>query len=507
MSAETAAATAAETAVKAGAAFDDRRRRRNLAELSRLVHAGGAERRRDRLVTVASAGLVTMLLAAVDLLGPWLDTAPGWGGSCRPAHGGACVTVRATSTESLVSYVREPGTRVGVVLAAVLLAVPFAVLGVQVLRLGTAARERRLAALSVAGATRADLRRMVARAAARPALLGAVAGLHAVVVLWLALGVLPPPGARLLPAPTWPVLVTWPCLALVVVAAAAGSAASAASATTARGGNPVGESRRVVRPLGPWSRLMPVVFLVAVLAGLVDLVARGPGLLALALPVSVIGAAVSLGPWLVLLAGHRYGRSRSVVTVLAGRRLVADPRTPGRVAGVLFAVGLAVGIAVTWAGVTMDEFRGSGRGFDDLGYYLGGDGLALAAIGFAGTVAAASLVVGANESVLDARRPTAALVAMGARPSELQAVLHRQLWATAWVPSVAGAVLGWLLWFGLVAGTVVANGLASGIGGFVSLPIAVGITALTARLGVAIAVRLVRGTLHEAVDPANLRTA
>ena len=402
----------------------------------------------------------------------------------------------------LASYVSNPGTRVGVVLAAVLLGVPLAVFGVQVLRLGTATRERRLAALSVAGATRSDLGRLAAAAAARPAGVGAIAGLPALLLLWLALGVLPPPGARLLPAPTWTVLLCWPPVALAVVVAAAWSASAVAVPAQ---DNPVGRSRRVVRPLGVTARVMPVVFLLAVAGGAVGLTGSSPHVVVLTLPLTLTGAAVSLGPWLVLLIGRWLGRSRTVVTVLAGRRLVADARTPGRVAGVLLAVGLAVGIAAAGAGTVVDDFRVDTQYGGGLGYYLGGYALALAAIGFASTVAAASLVVGATETVLDARRPTAALVAMGVRPAELTAVLRRQLWAVAGVPSLLGALVGWLLWSGPVM--VAVGEPHRGIGVAVALPVALGICALTALLGSGIAARLLRGPLRAATDPSNLRTA
>jgi hypothetical protein len=62
--------------------------------------------------------------------------------------------------ESLFSLVAESGLRGGTTLATVLLAVPPLLLLYQAVRLGTAARERRLAGLRLAGATPGQVRRL-----------------------------------------------------------------------------------------------------------------------------------------------------------------------------------------------------------------------------------------------------------------------------------------------------------------------------------------------------------
>ena len=61
--------------------------------------------------------------------------------------------------QDLIGPIADPGTRGGAVLGAALLAVPLLMLLDQAVRLGSSDRDRRYAALGVAGATRADLRR------------------------------------------------------------------------------------------------------------------------------------------------------------------------------------------------------------------------------------------------------------------------------------------------------------------------------------------------------------
>jgi hypothetical protein len=241
-----------------------------------------------------------------------------------------------------------------------------------------------------------------------------------------------------------------------------------------------------------------------VVAGFVDLSAGLGGWLVLAEPLALVGAAVSLGPWLVLLTGRRAGRSRRVTTMLAGRRLVADPRTPGRVAGVLLAVGLATGVALAGIGSTVDQFGGRDTYGGGIWFYLGGYLLALAGIGFAGAVGAASLLVGATESVLDARRPTASLAALGADRTVIRGVLSRQLRVVALVPSVLGAVAGWLLWGGAL---IAVDSGRTRVATLVALPCAVLLAVSSARAGVWVAEKMVRTPLDEAMDPLNLRTA
>ena len=106
------------------------------------------------------------LLAALAVL-----TAPD--GVHRQYLGNGVVrTVDIPRSERLAPFLADPQLRPGAGLGAVLLVVPFSLLGWQALRTGTAARERRLAALSLAGATRAQLRRLAHLEGMRAAVIG-----------------------------------------------------------------------------------------------------------------------------------------------------------------------------------------------------------------------------------------------------------------------------------------------------------------------------------------------
>lgn len=188
---------------------------------------------------------------------------------------------------------------------------------------------------------------------------------------------------------------------------------------------------------------------------------------------------------------------------IAGRRLLADPRTLGRVAGVLLAIGLATGMAVGGIGVMLDDFvLRDGQYGDDLLFYVGGYLVALAGICLALIVASLSLVVGANEQILDSRRPTAVLVALGASTDDVAQVLHRQLTAAATAPATSGAVLGWALWTLLTS-------FGNGALGFslAALPVAVLVAGGAAVLGARLAARLLRSSLAEAASVESLRAA
>jgi len=64
----------------------------------------------------------------------------------------------AADRSDLANYVTEGGLRAGVVIATLLLTVPVFALTVQALRIGSVARDRRMASLRLAGATPRDVR-------------------------------------------------------------------------------------------------------------------------------------------------------------------------------------------------------------------------------------------------------------------------------------------------------------------------------------------------------------
>lgn len=466
------------------------------------VRSDPAEARRTRLLTGAVAGAGAFLIGAAAIAAVRGDS-DGYTGYAG-ADGELVPRPGIGDLAGLAPYVSQAGLRPGVVLGAVLLVVPFAALAVQVVRLGSAARERRLSAIRLAGATAADLRRIAAAEGARPGLRGALLAGPAYLLLWLLLGVLTPAGSRLLPPPGPVVPVAWAVLVPVLTGTLALAAMRAVRAARV---DPLGGSRRVVRPLTRAGLVLPALLGGAVLAvvGWIllprdDSVPRWVFWL---LPGLLVAAAVCAGPALVTLAGRLHARRGRVDSVLAGRRLLADPRTPGRVAGVLLAVGLATGIAVGGIGTLLDQFVVEGGSYGgDLMFYLGGYLAALAGIGFALVVAALSLTVGAAEQLLDARRPTAVLIALGMTPAEVTVLLRRQLAAAAVAPALVGSAVGWLLWWALTA-----QGGGALAFTFGALPAALLLAGVAASLGARLVARLLRAPLAEACSVESLRAA
>src|SRR5204862_6188997 len=104
------------------------------------------------------------------------------------------------------------------------------------------------------------------------------------------------------------------------------------------------------------------------------------------------GAGADGGPWLVLTIGRIAVGRDDLVTAMAGHRLVDDVRTPGRVAAVMFTVGVAFGLIAQFTSSVLD-----GADRHDVAFYLGGVGAAAVGTLLAALVATFSLVVGATE--------------------------------------------------------------------------------------------------------------
>jgi len=180
------------------------------------------------------------------------------------------------------------------------------------------------------------------------------------------------------------------------------------------------------------------------------------------------------------------------VSSMAAGRLLADTRAPGRVAGALFAVGIAFGfIGAQTTALLADQYA-----IDDLLFYLGGLGLAGLGACLACGVAVSSLVVAATEQVLDGRRGIAVLVALAASPSLVVRVVRRQLVLVAVPPVVLAAFLTW--WW--------PHGTALDIGtNAVALPVTLAVAGGVAWLASLVAARFVRPAVVEAAQPENLR--
>ena len=217
--------------------------------------------------------------------------------------------------------------------------------------------------------------------------------------------------------------------------------------------------------------------------------------------VGLLLAAFAGGPRLVLGCARVLAGRSGAEPMLASRRLRADPRSAGRVAGVLFVCGVALAIQ----GVLVVEQLATEGFDDDAGFYLTGFAMAALAVLVSAGVALLTLLVGAADGLLDARRPLAALAAQGVDEQLLVRVLARQLSTTAVPAAVAGALVGGpamaLLFIGL--GDASATGLEALAGAAVIALLAGLVLAVTAR----IAARLLRPLIRSAIDPENLRAA
>lgn len=389
----------------------------------------------------------------------------------------------------------QAGLRPGVVTALILMVVPVLVFLGMCARISAAQRDRRLAAVRLAGADPGQVRLLAAVDTAGPAALGAFAGLVAFAVGKALLessyqrtdAVLG--AARALPTdvPLPPVRTL-----LVLLLVPALSAASAVLALRQVQTTPLGVSRRI-RP-APRAAGFPVLMVGALL------VASAPLLGNVLLPPLALGTAllmiglVASSSWLTARTGALAAlRARRPALLLAGRRLQADPHAQGRaLAGVLLAVLVASAAAVLRA----TTLRAVGEA--DGGFYRSAYDLVDLALLVALVVAAAGLVVAACEAVLERRRTLASLSAAGVP----LAVLRRAVLLQSLLPAVPAVLLA------TTVGAGAAQLLGAAQDGAVVLPAGrllavVGLALLAVLAAAAVTLPLV----HRAVQPSELRVA
>jgi FtsX-like permease family protein len=389
--------------------------------------------------------------------------------------------------EALFSLVADPGTRYGTTFAIVLLTVPPLLMLHQAVRLGSAARERRLASLRLAGATPEQVRLLAAMEVGLPSLAGGAIGIAGFAGLRRVLGGPGSTSPALVPtsvAPTW-----WEGALVVVAVGAVGVLVGLATSGRVVV-SPLGMVRRQPgRPPRPWGALL--LLAAAAMAPLVLVMpwdSQASGLVVVGL--AVFGM-VTLAPWAALSAGRLVERrARSVPVLLAARRLVAEPRPAGRAAAALGGIALVAGGS---ASLTADLI--SMRDADSFYFTsmaLVGVGLFVALLPVVG-----SLAVYSAESLLEHRRSVASLSALGVTRADIVgsqrweagltslpvATIGVLLGAGALLPLAAVTPLGWLV----VLGTVIA-------------------TPLLVWLSLCVAVLVTRPFVVRAADPANLRT-
>ncbi|MBB2944983.1 hypothetical protein FB565_004716 [Actinoplanes lutulentus] len=413
--------------------------------LARLSLAGNRTDRLRTVLTAASAALAALaLLAAATVAsitgGGWLDSPTG-------------LRTLAPGTEQYASpLLYEAGLRPGVIFALVALALPILALAGQCIRLGAPARDRRLAALRLGGATPGQAVLIAGAETAAASLLGSVAGFVIFLGLRELLDFRSADGRLWLPVDQMPDLFLL-VGALLLVPALAGAIGVLLMRRVVI--TPLGVVRQVREDgPGPWPGILIGVGVVGFIGPeLLPDDWRVPEWAPLAfMGVSVLlvmtGVVLGVG-WISYTAGRllrRFGRGPA--TLLAGGRLMADPwngsRTLGALLGALvfgagtlgFRAMLAADFEASEKYSRLTDPGGLGSGYDTE-FYFGAIRLVMVAVAVAMAVAAAGVLVVFVEGIVARRRAYAALTAAGVPRRTLSAVL---LWHT-FVPLVPAVLL------------------------------------------------------------------
>ena len=391
------------------------------ATLARLAVAGSrTDVLRGVLTAISSALAVIVLLAAATV-----------------------ASIRGFAERYTNNLLVEPGLRPGVMTALVLVAVPVLALAGQCIRIGAPARDRRLAAIRLAGATPQEAVLIATAETGVAGASGAVAGIAGYLLLR---ALLPGAGADgRLPLPT-DVLPPVPVIVLLAVAVPVLAALVGAVLMRRVVVTPLGVTRRI-RERGPlpWPGLLLGVGLLCcwLPAGLGDRVRMPENLIVTlmgaGLVMTVVGVVLGTG-WLSHTAGRllrRFGRGPA--TLLAGQRLITDPWNGSRTLAALLAAIVVGSVALGIGSQIETEFRAQDRlaalnpAAQGLGlagdreFYSGAIRLVVLAVLVSAFMAAAGVLVALSEGIVARRRTYAALTATGVPRRTLSGAL---LWQT-----------------------------------------------------------------------------
>lgn len=306
----------------------------------------------------------------------------------------------------------QPGTRVGVIVALLLLFVP--VLGFlgQCARIGAVHRDRRLAGLRLAGATPGQVRRIAALESGLACLAGAAVATVFSVLFLLRLWSRPTP-------------LVWVLVALVVVGVPVLGAAVSALALRRVVASPLGWIRRVrpARRPGRIFLLATVLLALVVLEALTTPFHRAPFEVTL-VPLTVFAACLLVGAAAVWLSGasaRQLGeglteRAKSPAVLIAAARLRDDPWASARTHAAVLLVTVVgsgfMGVREVFLTSLHAQDR-AGRLGESVSYYTNGIDLTGAAILVALGLVLVALAVGTAESLATRRRGLAAQRAAG----------------------------------------------------------------------------------------------
>ncbi|WP_432543563.1 FtsX-like permease family protein [Kineococcus sp. SYSU DK002] len=422
------------------------------------------------------------------------------------------------------------------VVALVLLCVPVLVFAGQCARVGAPARDRRLAALRLQGATPRDVVRFAAAETGVAATIGTGLGSAAFFALrelldtpvqasWTldrtvrydngGIGVFTEQFSGLARRLPTDVLPPWPAVAAVVVLVPVLAAVFTVLSMRRVAVTPFGVVRREQqRPV----RVLPGVLLVVGIsgtaafsalldaAGLQDLAPTVRGVLfTVLLLATAVGLLLGTGAVAAAMGRVLVSRTRRPALLLAGRRLLAAPTTAARTHAALLIVVL---LAALNQGVRANLLAAPDAGSS----YAQTLGLVDAAFVTATVIAAAGLVVGAVESVVSRRRVLAGMSATGVPRGTLAAAVLVEAVLPLAPPVVLAAlagVLGARGILGTTAHTVVLDP-ATGTATVQALQVPVPWDSLGVLVGAALgtcllATLVVLPLLHRSVQPAELR--
>ncbi len=404
--------------------------------------------------------------------------------------------------EQVSELVADGGVRGGYIFALLLICLAPLTLLRQVVRLGTATREQRLAALRLAGATPGDVRRLGALEVGVSALAGGLLGYLVFGALRLVFGGRVTNGSGsdlvesdvarqllLVPASVSP---SWWQILLVALAVALLGVLAGATASRSLLISPLGVSQRTPRSAPrPWAVLL------LLLAAALTVVALGPGsgadtLYLLGAVTALILGLLALAPWVAYRVGRVVAARASTVPVLiAGRRLRTNARPAGRAAAAVAAIAVVAGGGGTLLGDLLDSPTGRDP-FYSVPVALSGVVLlgALLLVLF-------SMAVHGVESLIDHKRSVASLAVLGASLPELA---RAQRWEVGLV-TIPMAVIG------VAVGSVAMLYLSIGSTRYAWIPLLVDVaTVALVWMAVRASTWLTWPWLVRAAAPANLRT-